>query len=619
MLNQQLYTVFKSIYRWMGSGLRKRFWRVMGLSVVVALTEFGLAAAVALLGVVLASPQTIVQSGVMRRLVELFPFLQPMTEDPRLLLICLLAVLCGAVLCKSLSLALLTWRQSSFSQALNLEMARRLFHGFVNAPYLWHVGQRVSDLVTMLGWTSYVGQYCFAVVQALGQLAVAVVLIVVVFVATPVVGGIVFTGTTVAAYLSFRFSRRLVNISSQEVAQGQRDAGRIAHTALYGVRELMIYPQQRAFESRYVQCEGRAARGRALLPVWNPLPSWTLEWVGMVLLLGAVLLLYWRDTGIAATVGALTLLAAVAWRLLPIINRLVQQLLIMQQQIPQIGPVLRKLEEVDALLPSAPEKAADCPLTKDLQLKNVSFRYPGTPDGWPDALRGLDLRIPRGSMVGFVGLSGAGKSTVVALLTGLFPPTSGKILVDGRPMDNALRAGWIRRIGYVPQSPFLLNASIAENIAFSHWGTTVDRARVQQCCRMAAMDFVDDLEQGLDTVIGERGVRLSGGQIQRVAIARALYHDPQFILFDEATSALDGAAEQAIQQTIDSLRSRMTLVVVAHRLSTVQACDTVYWIDEGEVRMAGTPESVLPAYEAYLAAKNGACGEGTVPPEAQGA
>ena len=306
----------------------------------------------------------------------------------------------------------------------------------------------------------------------------------------------------------------------------------------------------------------------------------------------------------ARTVGTLTLLAAVAWRLLPTMNKLVQQLLIMQQQIPQIEPVLRKLDEVADLPRTDTATAQECPLQEALRLEDVSFRYPNTAEGKPDALRHLQIRIPRGSMVGFVGPSGAGKSTIVGLLTGLFPPTAGRMLVDGRPMDVALREGWIRRIGYVPQSPFLLNASIAENVAFSHWGSTVDRERVRQCCRMAAMDFVDDLDQNIDTVIGERGVRLSGGQVQRVAIARALYNDPQFILFDEATSALDGAAEQAIQQTINHLRAHMTLVVVAHRLSTVEACDYVYWIEGGEIHMEGTPAAVLPAYAAYLDLKN---------------
>ena len=540
----------------------------------------------------------------MHRLVAFYPPLRPITEDPRLLLIVLLTGLCGAVLCKSLALALLTWRQASFSQAVNLEMGQRLFHGFVHAPYLWHVEQRVSDLSMALSWRNSVGLYGFAVVQALGQLAVAALLIMVVLVVTPLAGSVVLAGTALCSYVMFRLSRKLVDKYSQELTAAQRDSNRVSHTALYGVRELMIYRQQAPFEAHYLQHEGRVAHAQALLPLCHPLPSWVLEWMGMVLLLGAVVLLYWQGAGVARTVGTLTLLAAVAWRLLPTMNKLVQQLLMMQQQIPQIEPVLRKLDEVAALPRTDAVTAQDCPLRQELRLEDVSFRYPSTPTGKPDALRHLHIRIPRGSMVGFVGPSGAGKSTIVGLLTGLFPPTAGRITVDSQPMDAALREGWIRRIGYVPQSPFLLNASIAENVAFSHWGTTLDRERVRQCCRMAAMDFVDELEQNIDTVIGERGVRLSGGQVQRVAIARALYNDPQFILFDEATSALDGAAEQAIQHTINSLREHMTLVVVAHRLSTVEACDYVYWVDKGMVRMEGNPKQVLPAYADFLAVQN---------------
>lgn len=613
MLNPQIGRIFRAIYGRLGTDLQARFWRVMGLSVLVALTEFVLTAAVSLLGVVLASPQTIAQSGVMHRLVAFYPPLRPITEDPRLLLIVLLTGLCGAVLCKSLALALLTWRQASFSQAVNLEMGRRLFHGFVHAPYLWHVEQRVSDLSTALGWRSSIGTYYFAVVQALAQVAVAVLLLAVVLAVTPLAGSVVLGGTALCAYTMFRLSRKLVDKYSRELTLAQQNSNRVTHTSLYGVRELMIYRQQAPFEKLYMQHESRSAHAQALLPLCHPLPSWVLEWMGMVLLLGAVVLLSWQGAGVARTVGTLTLLAAVAWRLLPTMNKLVQQLLMMQQQIPQIEPVLRKLDEVAALPRTDTVTAQDCPLRQELRLEDVSFRYPSTPTGKPDALRHLHIRIPRGSMVGFVGPSGAGKSTIVGLLTGLFPPTAGRITVDGQPMDAALREGWIRRIGYVPQSPFLLNASIAENVAFSHWGATLDRERVRQCCRMAAMDFVDELEQNIDTVIGERGVRLSGGQVQRVAIARALYNDPQFILFDEATSALDGAAEQAIQHTINSLREHMTLVVVAHRLSTVEACDYVYWVDKGTLRTEGTPKAVLPAYAAYLDTIGGAHDKSILP------
>ena len=168
----------------------------------------------------------------------------------------------------------------------------------------------------------------------------------------------------------------------------------------------------------------------------------------------------------------------------------------------------------------------------------------------------------------------------------------------------------MRRIGYVPQAPFLLNGSIAENVAFSQWGEGIDRDRVLECCRMAAVDFLDDLEQGVDTLIGDHGVRLSGGQLQRVSVARALYHRPQLLLFDEATSALDGASELAIQNTIGALRAETTIVLIAHRLSTVQSCDMLYWIEKGRIRMQGSTREVLPAYEAYLARTAGSAPAG---------
>ncbi len=445
-----------------------------------------------------------------------------------------------------------------------------------------------------LGWRNSIGMYYFAVVQALAQVAVAALLLAVVLVVTPLAGTVVLAGTGLCAYVMFRLSRKLVDRYSRELTVEQRDSGRITHTALYGVRELMIYRQQAAFEARYLQHEGRVAHAQALLPLCHPLPSWTLEWVGMALLLGAVVLLYWQNVGVARTVGTLTLLAAVAWRLLPTMNRLVQQLLVMQQQIPQIEPVLRKLDEVAALPRTDAATAQECPLRNELRLEDVSFRYPNTAEGKPDALRHLHIRIPRGSMVGFVGPSGAGKSTIVGLLTGLFPPSAGQMLVDGQVMDNALREGWIRRIGYVPQSPFLLNASIAENVAFSHWGADIDRDRVRRCCRMAAMDFVDDL-----TKILTRHRRTRRAPFRRasaaVAIARALYNDPRSSCLTRPQPP-GRAAEQATSRP-STAAAHMTWGG-SPSVEYGGSCDYVYWIDGGEIRMGGSPQNSL-AYTVF--------------------
>lgn len=228
-----------------------------------------------------------------------------------------------------------------------------------------------------------------------------------------------------------------------------------------------------------------------------------------------------------------------------------------------------------------------------MALDRISFRYPTAER---DSLHDVSLSIPKGSMVGIIGASGAGKSTLVAILTGLLSPDSGQILLDGQPSDTTRHLSLGTLLGYVPQSAYLLDGTLAENIAFKDWGQPIDYQRVRECCALAAIDFFDALPNGLDTAIGERGMRLSGGQIQRVIIARALYHHPQILLFDEATSALDSGTEATIQKTILSLRQQMTVVIVAHRLSTVESCDVLYWLDGGTLRASGPPSEILPLY-----------------------
>lgn len=595
MLKAQLIEAFQRIYHALPPALQRSFWIVMALTVVVALAEFALAGAVSLLGVVLASPQSIVQHPFMQQLVGWLPVLRPALDDPRLLLALLLCLLCGTTLLKTVMLALLTWRQSRYSQMISMHLGVRLFQGYMRAPYIWHTGQKISDLITTLNWRANTGLFLFQSLQALSQLLVVATLLVAICCMAPLAGILVVSITGMAAWGVFRCSRRWVRKYSQQCADAQQASMKLIHTGLNGIRDILICGQQEKFIDQYIRAETRFMQGQSVLPVFPPLPSWILEFVGICLLLGTVLL-RWQEATLAHVSATLALLAAVAWRLLPIMNRVVQGLLIMQQQLPTVDPILQKVQEVEALpLPAAEERP--CPLREEIRFEHVSFRYPNTGAEHKSALQDINLCIPKGSMIGLIGPSGAGKSTIVSLLTGLYTPSSGKILVDGQELDDSLRAGWMRSIGYVPQSPFLLNGSLAENIAFSQWGQEIDRQRVKECCRMAAMDFVDDLEEGIDTIIGERGVRLSGGQLQRVSIARALYNRPQLIIFDEATSALDRATEQAIQKTIERLREYMTVVVIAHRLTTVENCDRIYWILDGSVYKEGTSLFVLKEYK----------------------
>ena len=240
------------------------------------------------------------------------------------------------------------------------------------------------------------------------------------------------------------------------------------------------------------------------------------------------------------------------------------------------------------------------PLRDSIALHKVSFAYPNADK---PALRDVSLVIPAHSAVGLVGTTGAGKSTAVDLLLGLLEPQEGQLLVDGEPITPANARSWQRSIGYVPQQIFLADESIAANIAFGLPPENIDMAAVERAARMANLhDFImEDLPNGYMSEVGDRGVRLSGGQRQRLAIARALYHDPQVVVFDEATSALDTVTERAVMEAVQSLSGRKTLIMVAHRLSTVQACDTVFFFKKGQLVASGSFDGLTRTNEDFAA------------------
>ena len=223
--------------------------------------------------------------------------------------------------------------------------------------------------------------------------------------------------------------------------------------------------------------------------------------------------------------------------------------------------------------------------TDSIEIRNVCFAYP---DKQELVLKNINLTIRQGESIAFVGLTGSGKSTLVSLILGLIPPKTGQILVDGRDIHQNL-PGWHRLIGYVPQSIFLLDDTIRNNIAFGIPGAEIDDEKLREIIRVAQLEsFVRESPQGLDTRVGERGVRISGGQRQRIGLARALYRYPEVIILDEATSALDNQTEGLLMQELRKMAKGRTFIVVAHRLTTVENCDRLYHLEEGRIRAVGT-------------------------------
>lgn len=350
-----------------------------------------------------------------------------------------------------------------------------------------------------------------------------------------------------------------------------------------GIREIRATGSSDYFLQRFTRAALGTVNPQVMRAVPGPVTRAGLEAATVASLVALMVYFRYKDGNLANGLPLLSAYALAGVRLLPAIQQGLYYSMELKFSLSAVGRVAAIL----ALTPPfpAPDLGARVEFRQRLRLDDVTYRYPG---GGP-VVQGVTVDIPRQSRVAFVGETGAGKSTLVDLIMGLRFPESGHFTVDGQPLTPVNAAAWHKQIGYVPQSIYLLDASIEENVAFGEAPGELDLSRVQRACRAASIDdFVAELPEGYRTTVGERGTRLSGGQCQRLGIARALYHDPEVIVFDEATSALDNQTESAILSTFQTLKGHKTLIVIAHRLSTVRDFDRLFVIDRGRLVGEGT-------------------------------
>jgi ABC-type multidrug transport system fused ATPase/permease subunit len=336
--------------------------------------------------------------------------------------------------------------------------------------------------------------------------------------------------------------------------------------------------------------------------VMGQVPSFAMQ----ALLFGGMILvvLYSVATrdGFAAGLPLLGLYAFAGYKMMPALQRIFVQLAEMEFSSTALislrTPLQMGEEPGRHALVEDTNVVERIPLREAFGFRDVSYQYPGNEE---PTLHSIDLTIPAGAKVGIVGPTGSGKTTIVDLILGLLRPTSGAVVVDGQTITDYTLRGWQASVGYVPQTIFLADTTIAGNIAFGIPPDRVDRGRVEAVAKLANLhEFVaNQLPQGYDTPTGERGVRLSGGQRQRVGIARALYHDPDAVVLDEATSALDNATERLVMQAMDRLTPTKTAIMIAHRLSTVRTCDVIFFLEGGRVTAQGTFEELRASHPSF--------------------
>ena len=510
-----------------------------------------------------------------------------------------LGVMVFAVVMLSIAIRAATFYMvTRFTRGVGLSLAVALLRRYLAHPYEWFLNQHSADLGKSI--LQEVNQVVSGAIGPATRLIshgiVAVALVAFLLVLEPLGALAVALLLGVCFGLIYSSLRDRLTEFGEDRKLAMRERYQVTAEAMNGIREVKVLGLERTYIQRFLDPSKRLARHQAAVALLGEMPRYVLEALAFGGLLLFILYLLWvRDGEIETVLPVLGAFAFCGLKLLPAMQGLFADL----SQLRFSQPALLALSNDLARSPEVPpiDAGERCRLRHELVLEDVHYTYPYAKG---PALHGLDLSISAGSMVGFVGPTGAGKTTAIDVILGLLRPQSGGLRVDGVTIDSDNIRAWQREIGYVPQSIYLVDDSVAANIAFGTRPEQIDCAAVERAARMARIDdFVRTLPEGYDTMIGEAGVRLSGGQRQRLGIARALYRDPDVIVFDEATSALDTATERAVVEAIRGLHGQKTILIIAHRLSTVADCDCIYVLQNGRLAGCGDYRTLAGGNEAF--------------------
>ncbi len=587
-----LRTLLKRLWRHLRRRRRRQFALLIVLMVFTAFAEVvTLGAVLPFLGI-LTAPEEVWSNSFVQDFAGFFGITSP--DD---LVLPLTIVFAGAALLAGAARLLLLWTSTRLAYATGADLSFEVYRRTLYQPYPVHMSRNTSETISGMIKVNVVVAGVLVPVPRLFSSIVLLLAITAALVAIDPVVAIAAALGFGGSYVAITWlSRSRLRRNSERIAREQTQVVKAQQEGLGGIRDVLLDGTQPIFSEVYRRSDGPLRRAQGDNVFITQSPRFLMEAIGMVVVAGLAYALSFRDAGIASAIPVLGALALGAQRLLPAL----QQIYDAWARFTGSHASLRDVVELlDQPLPAE----ASVPYPEPLQFKDslrfegVRFRYA---DDGPWVLDGLDLTVPKGARVGFVGSTGSGKSTTLDLMMGLLEPTEGRVLVDGEPVIGERLRAWQRSIAHVPQSIFLSDTTWTENIAFGVAADAIDMDRVEEAARRAQIaDFIESGPEGYEAIVGERGIRLSGGQRQRIGIARALYKQASVFVFDEATSALDNTTEQSVMDAIDALDRELTILIVAHRLTTVQRCDTIVELEEGRVVARGTYDELLESSPSF--------------------
>lgn len=588
-------TDFFRMYRVLPTDLRHGAWRLFLFQTVTALLESSTVIVISFFMMAVSSPESARNNHAFATVLRYLPeYWVTRLQGGRTFITAMCLILVLFITLKNLAIGYTMRRATRFSENLGLFIRSETYKRYLNKSYFWHISPESGQVMRRLGNCQQLTAMTTCILQFFGYVLCCLFMFMTLFLYEPYLTLVLLAVFSLVGVATYKGVRQRIDKAGHELARLTAQEKWSVNMATQGIREIIIYRKQDVFYNNIVSALEQEAPHRAFLSFAGMLPSWLLEVSGFIAIFGVMVTLSHLGRPIPEIIGSVSMLFLSAWRVLPAVSRSMSLTVAIKGYRPMALNCLELLEgfasekNTDKTIP-----AANFHFLSKIDLGNVCFRYP---DAAADCLHSISLSIGKGESVALIGSSGAGKSTLAMILAGLLEPASGEVRIDGKLLDANDREAYRQKLGYVPQTPLLLPGTVADNVALAHWGEKYDREKVKTVCEQAAVDFLGKDASGLNLLIGEGGLGLSGGQAQRVAIARALFDDPEVVVFDEATSSLDIGSENTIIETIKGMKGRITTIIIAHRMTSVETCDRVIWLSGGRVVAEGAPKDIVPKY-----------------------
>lgn len=586
-----MLSTIKELFSLLSNKQRKHFYILQFLVILMALTELLGIASIAPFMALVGDTSLLQQEGIYSKLYQLSGISNPVSF--------LFLVGCLVLLMLTISTIvsmLTTWRLAVYGASVGTELADRLYSYYMQQSWLFHASGSSAQLTKQV--STEANRISGSIIQPLmnlnAKLVLALFISVSIFIYNPIIAIAGISAFILAYMIMYKLVRKSLILNGRRLSEVSTQRFRLMNEGFGGIKDVLLLDRKYDFIDRFTEEGGLQARAQGTNNTISLVPRFFVELLAFGAMISLVLVLIKSyDGNLGQVLPVLAIYALACFKLLPALQQIYSSITQIKGNAAAFEAVKEDLQQSNITMSELNEKTVSPKLKFEQQIKldNITFAYPKK-DRY--ALNNVSISIPINHVIGIVGSSGSGKSTLIDIFLGLLPPQSGHMYIDDTLITKDNLRSWQNNLGFVPQSIFLSEGSIAENIAFGLSADEIDYTQVLNAIDLAHLtELVEELPKGVHTKVGERGVQLSGGQRQRIGIARALYNQADVLMFDEATSALDGITEKIIMDAIHDFSGQKTIIMIAHRLKTVEKCDIIYLMEKGRVIDQGTYQQLV--------------------------